>query len=325
MKGCIGIAGLLILTLVVSSTAVSDSSAVRPSVCMGSWYPAGPERLGQQIDGFLERAPEPAAGQHVVAMVSPHAGYVYSGETAAWGYRHLQGSSFRRVIILGPSHYVAFTGVSIPRVGFYETPFGRIRVDQRACDTLLGRPRFQSISRAHEREHAIEIQLPFLQRTLGDFDLVPLVVGSLQEQDYEAVSQALKPLCDAETLLIASSDFTHFGPQHHYVPFTRDLRENIARLDQGAIDLILQRDRKGFLAYQEATRATICGFRPIGLLLGLLPADVQGRLVRYTLSGDLTGDYTSSVSYASIIFTVLSPQDSSSLRSSDLSSSNAKE
>ena len=317
MKKCIGVAGLMILTLVVSSTAVPGSSSVRPSVCTGSWYPAGREALGKQIDGFLDRAPEAAAGQNVVAMVSPHAGYVYSGETAAWAYKHLQGSSFRRVIILGPSHYVAFTGLSIPRVAFYETPFGKVRVDQKACETLLDKPLFQSISRAHEREHAIEIQLPFLQRTLGDFDLVPLVVGSLQEQDYEAVSQELKTLYDAETLLIASSDFTHFGPRFGYVPFTSDLRENIARLDQGAIDLILQRDWKGFLAYRETTRATICGFRPIGLLLKSLPANAQGRLLRYTLSGDLTGDYTSSVSYASIIFTVPSPQDSSSLRSSE--------
>ena len=317
MKGWIGVAGLMILTLAVSSTTVSGSSAVRRSVCMGSWYPAGPEKLGQQIDGFFKDVPEPDAGQKIVAMVSPHAGYIYSGKTAAWGYKHLRGSSFRRVVILGPSHYVAFTGLSIPRVDFYETPFGRVRVDQKVCETLLDKPLFQSMSRAHEREHAIEIQLPFLQRTLGDFDLVPLVVGSLQEQDYEAVTQALKSLCDAETLLIASSDFTHFGPRFGYVPFTSDLRPNIAKLDQGAIDLILQRDWRGFLAYQETTQATICGFRPIGLLLNLLPADAQGRLLRYTLSGDLTGDYTNSVSYASIIFTVLSPQDSSSLRSSE--------
>ena len=304
MKGWIGVAGLMILALAVSFTTVSGSSAVRPSVCIGSWYPAGPEMLGQQIDGFFEGVPEPDAGQKIVAMVCPHAAYVYSGKTAAWGYKHLQGSSFRRVVILGPSHYVAFTGLSIPRVGFYETPFGRVRVDQKVCETLLEKPLFQSISRAHEREHAIEIQLPFLQRTLGDFDLVPLVVGSLQEQDYEAVSQALKTLWDAETLLIASSDFTHFGPRFGYVPFTSDLRANITKLDQGAIDLIVQSDWKGFLTYQETTGATICGFRPIGLLLRSLPAHARGRLLRYTLSGDLTGDYTNSVSYASIIFTV---------------------
>jgi hypothetical protein len=304
MKRLMTSVGLTLLILVVSSPVFSGNAAVRPSACQGSWYPATSRALGKQIDGLLDRVPERKAGQKVVAMVSPHASYFYSGETAAWGYKYLEGLSFQRVIILGPSHYLAFKGLSIPDVGFYETPLGKIRVDQKACETLLEKTLFQSISRAHEREHAIEIQLPFLQRTLADFDLVPMVVGGLQEEDYEVVSRGLRALQDKDTLIIASSDFTHFGPRFGYVPFTDNLRENIARLDQGAIDLILERDWKGFLAYRQATGATICGFRPIGLLLKSLPANANGRLLRYTLSGDLTGDYTNSVSYASIIFTV---------------------
>jgi len=302
MKGLLGILAPMILALAVASAVFSQSSSVRPSALKGSWYPAGREALERQVDGFLKRVPQRVEGERIVGMISPHAGYVYSGEAAAWGYKNLLGLAFCRVIIVAPSHYVSFEGISTPRVEFYETPLGKVRVDKKSCEYLLKRPLFRSIRKAHLREHAVEIQLPFLQRTLEDFTLIPLVVGSLEEEDYERASNELKTLMDPNTLLIASSDFTHFGPRFGYVPFANDFRENISRLDQGAIDLILKKDWEGFLAYRKRTQATICGFRPIALLLKTLPSDVCGRLLRYCLSGDLTGDYTNSVSYASIVF-----------------------
>jgi len=296
------LAVVMILALGVTSVALSQFSTVRPSALKGSWYPADREALERQVETFLERVPPSAEGKNIVGMISPHASYAYSGEVAAWGYKNLSGLSFRRVIILAPSHYVPFEGVSIPRVGFYETPLGQVRVDQKSCGYLLKKPLFQSIQQAHLKEHAVEIQLPFLQRTLEDFTLIPLLVGSLKEEDYESVSNELKRLIDPNTLFIASSDFTHFGPRFGYVPFTSDFKENISRLDRGAIDLILGKDWEGFLAYRERTQATICGFRPIALLLKVLPSNTHGKLLRYRLSGDITGDYTNSVSYASIIF-----------------------
>jgi hypothetical protein len=303
MKGFFVVAALAMVPLAIASIASSQFSSVRPSALKGSWYPANSEELERQVDGFLRKVPQSVEGQGIVGMISPHAGYIYSGEAAAWGYKNLHGISFRRVIILAPSHYIAFEGLSIPQVAFYETPLGRVTVDEASCESLLKKPLFHSIRAAHQREHAIEIQLPFLQRTLKDFNLVPLVVGTLKADEYERVSNELQGLLGPDSLLIASSDFTHFGPRFQYVPFTHDLRENISRLDQGAIDLILKRDWAGFLDYRERTHATICGFRAIALLLKTLPPDVHGRLLRYCLSGDMTGDYTNSVSYASIIFT----------------------
>lgn len=303
MKRLMMVAGVTIFTLAILSTAFAgEASMVRRSACKGSWYAAEREALEKQVDGFLERVTSTTERQRIIGMISPHAGYVYSGEIAAWGYRNLSGSSVRRVIILAPSHYVRFEGLSTPRVAFYETPLGKVKVDTEACEYLLKKPLFRSIREAHDMEHAVEMQLPFLQRTLGDFDLIPLVVGGLREGDYERISHELKAVQDVDTLVIASSDFTHFGPRFRYVPFVENLRENISRIDQGAIDLILKKDWKGFLAYRDRTQATICGFRPIALLLQTLPPDAKGRLLRYALSGDSTGDYTNSVSYASIVF-----------------------
>jgi AmmeMemoRadiSam system protein B len=302
MRGFVAFMALIIPLMGIASVGSTESDSVRPSALTGSWYPADRKALEKQLDAFLDKAPHSVEGKRIVAMISPHAGYVYSGEVAAWGYKNLLGVPFRRIMIMAPSHYVSFTGVSIPDVGYYETPLGRVRVDRDSCEALLKEPLFQSIREAHLREHAVEIQLPFLQRTLGDFDLIPLVVGRLDTMHYERLTRQLVGLSGPDTLIIASSDFTHFGPRFGYVPFKENLRENISRLDHGAIDLILQRDLDGFLAYREDTQATICGFRPIGLLLKLLSPSLQGRLLQYRLSGDLTGDYLNSVSYASIVF-----------------------
>lgn len=302
MRWKVWVAALTTLSVAATSSVFSQSASVRPSALKGSWYPASREALRKQVDGFLGSVPQSVAGQRIVGMISPHAGYVYSGEVAAWGYKNLIGLPFRRVVLMAPSHYVPFEGVSIPRVDFYETPLGKVRLDKEACESLLEMPLFGSVPNAHRREHAVEIQLPFLQRTLKSFDLVPLVVGLLKEEEYLAVSEELKRLQGPDTLFIASSDFTHFGPRFGYVPFAEDFRENIARLDHGAIDLILKRDWQGFLAYKGRTQATICGFRPIAILLKALPSGVSGQLLRYSLSGDMTGDYTNSVSYASIVF-----------------------
>ncbi|MBW2122090.1 MAG: AmmeMemoRadiSam system protein B [Deltaproteobacteria bacterium] len=302
MRGFFTVAGLMALLLGVGSAVFSGSPSVRPSALSGSWYPADRGTLMKEVDGFLRQASPSVEGERVVAMISPHAGYAYSGAVAAWGYRNLAGVPFRRVIILAPSHYVSFEGVSIPRVEFYETPLGRVRVDRNACDSLLAKSPFRTVTQAHEREHAVEIQLPFLQRTLKEFSLVPIVVGELEGDQYRVVSEQLKTLGGADMLVIASSDFTHFGPRFGYVPFVDHLRENISRLDHGAIDLILKKDWQGFLAYRNRTGATICGFRPIALLIQMLRPDVMGRLLQYRLSGDITGDYVNSVSYASIVF-----------------------
>ena len=149
------------------------------------------------------------------------------------------------------------------------------------------------------------MQLPFLQRALQPgWQLVPILVGRLKPEDYPAAADLLRPLLGGDTLLVVSSDFTHYGPNYGYLPFPHDehTAARLDALDRGSLAFILDKDPQGFLDYRARTGDTICGYQPIALLLHLLPPDSQGELVGHATSGELTGDYENSVSYLGIAF-----------------------
>ncbi len=210
----------------------------------------------------------------------------------------------KRVILMGPSHYTCMHGMAVSGVEAYETPLGKVRVDRKICDALARQPLFQGPSHAEMPEHSLEMQLPFLQVVLGAFDLVPLVVGELGRHDYAVAAAELRKYMNEETVVVASSDFTHYGPRFGYMPFRDKLKQNLAKLDGDAIKKIIARDASGFLRYVDETGATICGSRPIAVLLQMLPPEARGTKLAYYTSGDLLQDYTDTVSYASIVFTV---------------------
>ncbi len=289
-----------------------EARKVRRSALAGSWYPGNAEKLAGEVDGFLEKVDTKERLGGLVALVSPHAGYRYSGQAAAYGYRQAAGRGFKRVVILAPSHHVSFRGASIPAADFYETPLGLVPVDREAREKLLSYPLFSTRPDAHLREHSLEIQLPFLQRALGDFLLVPVVFSNLAEEDYAAVAEALRPLIDrkdVKTLLVASSDFTHYGRRFGYYPFKAtsddELREKLKALDMGAVEPMLALDGPGFRSYQRKTGATICGRVPIAVLLEILTprkSELKATLLKYYTSLDVTGDASSTVSYVSAAF-----------------------
>jgi len=190
------------------------------------------------------------------------------------------------------------------RKEYYETPLGKIKVDKETSEALCKITLFQGPRNAELQEHSLEMQLPFLQVVIGEFLLVPLVVGELSVKDYAEAARELSPYLDANTILVASSDFTHYGSRFGYQPFKENQRSNLKRLDEGAINKIIAKDFQGFLNYVDETGATICGTRPIGIILKMLPAKAQSTLLDYYTSGDLTGDFSSSVSYASIAFSI---------------------
>lgn len=276
---------------------------VRRAAVAGTFYESNPGRLETEIKKYLNTAnPERVEGE-VIALISPHAGYVYSGQAAAFGFKLLDKDKVKRAIILAPSHWVAFRGVSIPDVSSYETPLGLVDLDRESCDFLLMEALFSSTPEAHSREHALEVQLPFLQVCLGDaFTMVPMVVGQLQGADYQVIANSLSKVVRKGDVIIVSSDFTHQGPRFGYVPYKTNVRENVKKLDMGAVDCILLKDRGKFGEYVEDTGATICGRCPIGILLELLPNDAKGTLLSYYTSGDLTGDERNTVSYVSLVF-----------------------
>ncbi|MGB7581087.1 MAG: AmmeMemoRadiSam system protein B [Sedimentisphaerales bacterium] len=266
------------------------------------WHENDPNALAKQVEGFFQKAQVQSADD-VVAIISPHAGYAYSGQTAAFGVKAAK-AKYKRVIVIGPSHQVPMLDVlSVPGVvTHYQTPLGEIPLDTEFINKLLQSPLFKDIPQAYKTEHSVFMQLPLLQHRLGDFKLVPIVAGQCSPQTVQKVASILKSLVDSNTLVVASSDFVHYGPNYNYVPFDQNIPDGLKKLDMGAYDYISKLDSTGFSQYCDKTGATICGRVPIAILLSMLPSGTRPELLKYTTSGKLTGDFTNSVSYLSVAF-----------------------
>ena len=306
-----GIGILLTIAILVTPACSAETEAesrVRESVNTGKygWFPGDRAELKKTVEKHLADAGEVKVDGKPIAIIAPHAGYRYSGATAGYAFKPIVGKRYKRVIVIAPSHHAAFSGGSIGNFTHYGTPLGRIPVDTEACEALLKYDCIQSHPTAHAREHSLQSELPFLQVALKDWKLVPIVVGAGRDKKALAtLAAAIKTVVTGDTLIVVSSDFTHYGGRFGYMPFTTDLKNNIRKLDQGAIDRICANDFEGFSKYLDLRQPTICGRLPIVVLLKMLAGrkDVKGKLVKYATSGDMTGDFRSSVSYAAIVMT----------------------
>ena len=271
----------------------------------GSWYPRNREELAGLVDALVESAVArvQAPMETVTALIVPHAGFVYSGAVAASAFSRLGGRTFERVVLIGPSHHFGFAGAAIPDAATaYRTPLGDVPIDRQAVLALRDACGFRASDQTFEPEHALEAELPFLQRVLApDVPIVPVLLGGrATHDDAERAAKALAPLLRPATLVVVSSDFTHFGPRFGYVPFADELPARIRELDLGAVAAIEAGDAARFARYVETTGATICGHRAIDVLLLLLGKANGARLLDYDTSGRMTGTWDHSVSYAAI-------------------------
>jgi len=270
------------------------------------WYTADANALSKQIEGFFQKA-EVKPINNVIALILPHAGYQFSGQTAVMAIKTAD-KKYKRIVIIGPSHAVPMEEVlSVPRATHYETPLGQIPLDVDFVNNLLKYSMFQNVPRAHKydygfQEHSVQIELPLLQHGQKDFKLVPIVAGSCSLETISKAGTILRSLVDQETLVIISSDFVHYGHRFSYVPFTENVPDEIRKVDMGAYEYIARLDSEGFLEYKRKTMAPICGYIPIAVLLSMLSEPVKAELINYTTSGELTGDFTNCVSYLSIAF-----------------------
>jgi AmmeMemoRadiSam system protein B len=266
------------------------SEDIRKSIIAGSWYPGRPETLRSQIHGFLKAADPGHLTGELIALIVPHAGYVYSGEVAAHAYKLLINRSISQVVIVAPSHRYPFRGASIDQKTGYETPLGIIPVDRALGQAIAAKSSIFSYAPAgHAQEHALEIQLPFLQETLQNFSVVPIIQGSQDPETCEEMAQALaKALKGKKVLLIASTDLSHFHPYGQ-----------ANSLDKKILDRVAAFDEKGLMGDLTQDKVEACGGGPMVTVMKtakLLAAD-QAKVLKYANSGDVTGDRSGVVGY----------------------------
>jgi hypothetical protein len=258
--------------------------SIRPPAVAGSFYPGNPTELATMVQGFLAAAGPPPLRPK--ALIAPHAGYIYSGPIAASAYALLQPlrASIKRVVLLGPVHRVWTPGLALPGVEAFDTPLGRVKLDQEAIAAIDGLKQVQVHPAAHAQEHSLEVHLPFLQTVLADFTLVPLAVGGASP---EAVAEVLDHLWGgAETLIVVSSDLSHFLPY-----------QNAQAVDRATVQAIL--DFNTHLVGEQA-----CGCHPInGMMLAARKYGLTPHLLDLRNSGDTAGDRNRVVGYASFAFT----------------------
>lgn len=257
---------------------------IRPPAVAGSFYPADPGRLRAQVEQLLREAKPAAIAPK--ALIAPHAGYIYSGPIAASAYATLapRAGAIRRVVLLGPSHYVPFAGLALPEADTFATPLGRIELDRAAMRSLEGTAGVIRLDAAHAREHSLEVQLPFLQVALREFTLVPLAVGDAQPAATADVLEALWG--GPETLLVISSDLSHYRPYQAAAAIDAETARAIESLDDAPLD-----------------GEHACGCHPIRGLLHL----ARRRGLRVTPldrrnSGDTAGDRRRVVGYGAWAF-----------------------
>jgi AmmeMemoRadiSam system protein B/AmmeMemoRadiSam system protein A len=282
---------LLTAVLLLFLTAPAPAAQVRESVIAGSWYPGNATTLKKQIEGFLAKVPLPAKDEdRLVALIAPHAGYVYSGPVAAHAYRQLKGRSFDTVVVVAPSHHAAFSGVSVYDRGGYRTPLGLVPLDTEFITALKAADsKIRYVPEAHEKEHSLEIQLPFLQTLMPGFRLVPLVMG---QQDLSTCRRLAKVLAqcaeDKSVLLVASSDLSHYYP-----------RAEARKLDEQAAARVAAFDPEGLNGDLARGKCEACGGGPmVAVMLAAekLGAD-RSEVLKLGDSGDTSGDTSRVVGY----------------------------
>ncbi|MFC1723984.1 AmmeMemoRadiSam system protein B [candidate division KSB1 bacterium] len=298
---------LFFVILVISSVfgipyLIQTKGKVRKPAVAGSWYPGDIEGLRKTIQSYLDKVQPVETGGEIRAVVSPHAGYAYSGEIAASAYKNLAGRKYETVVVIAPSHREYFLGCSVYDGSAYETPLGKIDIDKdiagklvKETDVLNFSDKGHKVSTAGNSEHSLEIQLPFLQVVLGDFKIVPIIMG---EQNYRVASSLgnalAKVLKNKSALIVASSDLSHF---HTY--------DDANALDKKFVDCVENYDYKGLADGLSKRQIEACGGFPV--VSAMIASEKLGaksvRITKYANSGDNQyGDKNRVVGYMGAVF-----------------------
>jgi len=270
-----------------------------PSIA-GTWYPNDPDAVLALLGDLPAGPPLP----HPAAIVVPHAGYVYSASVAAKAYARLPAGEYDKVVVLAPSHRVSMRrAFSVEPAVDVATPFGPVRFDPALRDALAALPGAHFVPQAHRGEHAIDIQLPLVAKFLPGCKVAAAVVGEWNARVPEdakllrAFAEGFRSIVDARTLVVVSSDFTHYGRDFGYLPFSDDVPTRLPALDREMFDALARNDSLAWSDALARTGATVCGASPLHLLLAALPEKARFERLAYGTSADRTGDWSHVVGY----------------------------
>ncbi|HNW30960.1 MAG TPA: AmmeMemoRadiSam system protein B [Spirochaetota bacterium] len=266
----------------------------KPAVA-GSFYPSNSQRLGVMIDSYLTEAQGPSPEGEVIGVISPHAGYVYSGPVAAYSFHRLAPDT-ELVIVLAPSHRARFNGAAILPEGVFETPLGDVPIDAEIGSRLKDRDYFGVIKEAHELEHSLEVQVPFLQKVLKGFSLVPIIVGTVDLAICRAIAEGIHAALAGETRRLAvviSTDLSHYHSYNTAQTLDRQFSEALKTFDERKVQDIIS-----------AGKAEACGEGPVltGMVLCRLLGAAKVDILKYANSGDTAGTKDQVVGYLAAAF-----------------------
>ncbi len=286
---------LVVFLAMAPSISQSDNKIKKPNVS-GQFYSADPKKLSNDVEQFLSQASVSPSDDHIEMMIAPHAGYAYSGSVAAYSFKAVSKKKYKTIVILAPSHFYNFDGISIWPEGSFETPLGAADVDNQFAQKLISQDdKFYFDEQAFQKEHSLEVEIPFLQKTFHDFKIVPVVFGNPRYETLEKFAAKLKEVVGSrnDVLIVVSTDMSHY----HNDEFARDM-------DAKTITAV--KNLQPVELYKQCYLRTLelCGFIPV--TTALIYAKAKGldnvQILRYGNSGDVTGDRTSVVGYFSAVF-----------------------
>lgn len=273
----------------------SFSQEIKSPNVSGQFYDSDPARLSLSVDHYIQSAALSPAPEDVRMIIAPHAGYVYSGPVAGYSFKSVSRKKFKTMVILAPSHFYGFDGASVwPRGGF-QTPLGTVSVDEDFAKQLSAAdPKFAFVAQAFEKEHSLEVEIPFLQKTFTDFKIVPVIVGDMGFETCQKLAASIAKIMGnrEDVLIVISSDMSHYHP------------DSVARpMDLGTLKIIESLNADDLYKQCRKRRHEMCGFIPVTTAL-ILARDLnwQAKVLNYANSGDVTGDTSRVVGYGAVMF-----------------------
>lgn len=282
----------------------NQNKRVREPAAAGAFYPSERKKLAEQVDGFLAGAEKLKAEGRLLGLLVPHAGYLYSGQVAGWGFRQIEENDIETVILIGNSHHAYFPGVAVYESGCFKTPLGEVEIDAGLAEKIINESNLiKADVSPHVREHSLEVELPFLQRTLKDFKIVPILMGNSDLGDIEVLARAIsKNIAGQNILMVASSDLSHYP-----------VYEKANQADKKILEAILtgraeklEKTVKQLTAEKiPGSQTLLCAQQSVEVLMRVMAeAGVQDiKLLKYANSGDAPGgDKSRVVGYGAVAF-----------------------